>query len=150
MNEEDVMEISIMHLCIPDYKEKKCGLVVPSTCSCNALSVVLNHESDRECSYHFPVYDINDEPSNVVIIRNLPFPFNLESEDGNELKSMLENVCRIVSINQAISRRYIRYGVVRVTLHTSEDAVKVAEELDGQPFHNVCLRVSHKDIRPCP
>ena len=55
MNEEDVMETSIMHLCIPDYEGKeKCGLILPSECSYNALSVLLNEKSDRECPYHFP------------------------------------------------------------------------------------------------
>ena len=62
---------------------------------------------------------------------------------------MIENVCPIVSIIQAIYKpslieRSIFYGVVSVTLHTSEDAVKVAEELDGQLFHDVHLRVSNK------
>ena len=61
---------------------------------------------------------------------------------GAELKRMIENVCTIISINQAISYRHERYGVVRVTLSDIEGAVKVVEELDGHLFHNV--RVSNK------
>ena len=149
MNEEDVMETSIMHLCIPDYEKKeKDGLIVPSGCSLNAVSMLLNEKSDRECVYHFPVYDINDQPSNVVIIRNLPSGFNLESADGDELENMIENVRLIISINQAISNDSSRYGVVRVTLNNSEYAVKVAEALDGQLFHNMCLHLSVNAIRP--
>ena len=134
-----------MHLCIPDYEKKKSdGLIVPSGCSCNALSVLLNEESDREYTYHFPVYDIDDQASNVVIIRNLLSAFDLKSQDGDELKSMIQKVCPIVSINQAMSD-YHRYGVVRVSLNSPEDAVKVAEVMDGQEFHAMHLRVSHND-----
>ena len=68
MNEVDVMETSIMHLCIPDYEETEEDiLIVPSECSLNAMSVLLNEKLDRGCTYHFPVYDINDEPSNDEI-----------------------------------------------------------------------------------
>ena len=152
MNEEDAMETSIMHLCIPDdYEEKrKPRMIIPSGCSYNALSILLNDKPDRECTYHFPVYDINDEPSNVVIIRNLPSGFNLRSRDGNELKSLIENVCPIVSINQAIYNSIFdtQYRVVRVTLGDSEDAVKVATEMDEQLFHTMFLRVSLNPIRP--
>ena len=144
MNEEDVMEISIMHLCIPDYEEKeKNGLIVLSLSSVNALRILLNEKS---FTCHFPGYDINDQPSNVVIIRNLPSGFDLESRDGDELKSMIENVCPIISIDQAVSEdSNIEYGAVKVTLNNSDDALAVATELDGQLFHNVRLRVSHKD-----
>ena len=47
MNEEDVMGASIMHLCIPDYIQNKeeDGLILPSWCSLNALSVMLNEIS---------------------------------------------------------------------------------------------------------
>ena len=56
MNEEDVMETSIMHLCIPDYEQKEeDGLIVSSECSLNALSVLLNERVDRTSLYHFPV-----------------------------------------------------------------------------------------------
>ena len=128
-----------MHLCIPDYKEKekkKDGLIIPSECSLNAVSVLLNEKSDRYSSYHFPVYDITVEPSNVVIIRNLPSNFDLRSRDGAELKRMIENVCPIVSINQA-STSLRQYGVVRVTLRNSEDASRVAArrwEYKTMPF----------------
>ena len=145
MNEEDVMETSIMHICIPDYERKKTdGLKLPSGCSYYALSVLLNERSDTDSSYHFPVYDIIDQLSNVVLIRNLPSNFNLHSAAGTELKSMIENVCPVVSIIQSHSGWS---GVVRVTVHTSEDAVKVTTRLDGELFHDVHLRVSHDDRR---
>ena len=137
MNEEDVMETSIMHLCIPDYEQEQYGVIVPSWCSYNAVSILLNEISDWGCAYHFPVYTINDEPSNDVIIRNLPSAFDLESEDGKELKSVIENVCPIVSIKA-------EYGVVRVTLNSSDDALMVAEGMDGREFHGKCLSVSVK------
>ena len=130
MNEEDVMETSIMHLCIPDYETKeKEGVIAPSEWSLNALSVLLNEQSDTEYSYHFPVYDINDQPSNAVIIRNLPPYIDFRAQDGNELKSMIESVSRIVSIHQARG-----YGVVRVTFGGSQDALRVVERLDGWTF----------------
>ena len=142
MNEEDVLETSIMHLCIPDYEQKKKdGLIVPSGCSLNVMSILWNEKS---FTCHFPGYDIKDQPSNVVIIRNLPSGFDLESPDGDELTSMIENVCSIISIDQAST--FTQYQVVRVTLRNSVDALAVATELDGYRFHNVPpLRVSHKD-----
>ena len=149
MSDEDVMEISVMHLCIPDYElkeKKKDGLILPSWCSLHAVSVLLNEISDWKCTYHFPVYDINEQPSNVVIIRNLPSKFDLKSA-GDELKSMIENVCPIVSIKPAISPysiRHISYGVVKVTLHNREVAVNVAEGIDGREFHGMCLSASVK------
>ena len=88
------------------------------------------------------MYDVNDQPSNVVIINNLPSSFVLTSKEGHALKSMIENLCPIVSINE-------EYGVVRVTLTNTENAVTVAAELDGQLFHDERLRVSHND-RPVP
>ena len=140
MNEEDVMETSIMHLCIPDYEKKeKDGVILPSECSLNAVSVLLNKESARWDAYHFRVYDINTQPSNVVIIRNLPSMFSLEySDEGHEVKSMVENICTIVSINQF-------YGVVKVTLNSSDDALMVGEGIDGREFHGKCLNVSVKE-----
>ena len=79
-----------------------------------------------------------------MIIRNLPSGFGLTWGAEDELKGMIENVCPIVSIDQA-STSFREYGVVRVTLNNREDAVKVAEELDGEIFHDVYLRVSHND-----
>ena len=80
-----------------------------------------------------------------MIIGNLPSGFDLSYEDGIELKSMIENIVTFVSIDQA-SIGFIRYGVVTVTLGNQADAVNVATTMDGQLFHNVPLRVSHKDI----
>ena len=164
------METSILHLCIPHYEVKeKDGLIVPSGCSLNALSVLLNERSNSRHTYHFPVYDTNDQPSNVVIIRNLPSDFALDSADGrrrignlfgspferrrtdrlanggDELKSMIEDVCRIVSIEQAVSQYSLpdrRYGVVRVTLHSSDEGRRVCARMHGSEFHGCCLSVS--------
>ena len=78
MEEEAVMEISVMHLCMPDYERKeKYGLIVPTECSYEALSIFLTDLSDTESTHHFTVYDINYERSNTVIIRNLPPEFTL-------------------------------------------------------------------------
>ena len=69
MNEEDVMETPVMHLCIPDYKKKaKDKITLPGTCSYTALRILLMEEVDRELTYHFSVH----EPLYVVTIRNLP------------------------------------------------------------------------------
>ena len=149
MNEEDVMEISIMHLYIPYYTwEEGDRLILPSDCSLSALTILLNETVDTECPYHFPLYDINEQPSNVVIIRNLPYAFYVESRAGYELKKrMIKRVGTIRSINQAISKYStpaISYGVVKVTLHNSEDAVNVAQEIDGREFHGMCLSASVK------
>ena len=116
-----------MHLCIPDYEKKKKedGLILPSGLSYNARTIVLNEISDWNCAYHFPVYDINHELSNVVIIRNLPSMFSLNySDEGHELKSMIKNVCQIDLVN-------LSHGVLRVTVDNSKDASRVAEWLDG-------------------
>ena len=109
-------------------------------CSLNAVSVLLNDNSNRGSPYHFPVYNINDQPSNVAIVRNLPPYFNLESADGNTLQTMIENVSTVVSINQAMSN-YQRYAVVRVTLNSSEDARRLAERITSVEFHRKYLTV---------
>ena len=143
MNEEDLMETSIMYLCFPDYdKQEKDGLIVPSECSYDALSVLLNRVSDRDAPYHFAVYDINNEPSNVVFIRNIPYNLFFRFEDEAELRSMIQKVCTVSSIDP------ILYEVMRVTLNSSDDAMKVAYYIDGQMFHNRYLSVSGKMERP--
>ena len=125
-----------MHLCIPDYEKKEGnGWSLPSLCSYYALSIFLNEKSETWCSYHFPVHDINDEPANVVIIRNLPSGFYLGWPgwgDGDQLKSMIENVSTIVSIDEV-------YGVVRVTMNTADDASKVVNKLNGYEFKGTHL-----------
>ena len=153
MNEEDVMEASIMHLCIPDYEQEQDGLIIPSACSLNALSILLNEISDRKCTYHFPVYDINDQPSNVVIIRNLPSRFNLDSPNGDELTTLIESSSPILSIQQAQTQiaaniyRYsnrVKYPVVRVILSCPADPVNVAKQMKGSIFDNVYLSAPHR------
>ena len=44
---------------------------IPNGCSYTAVKMLLNGTSDRECTYHSTMCDINQQPSNVVIIRNL-------------------------------------------------------------------------------
>ena len=52
LNEEDVMETSIMHLCIPDYwKKEKNGVIIPSECSYNALTHSLSLTSHNPPSF---------------------------------------------------------------------------------------------------
>ena len=59
LEEEDVMEVSIMHLCIPDYDNKKWhGTILPSECSyTNALTICLNDTPNKDSPYQFSVYD---------------------------------------------------------------------------------------------
>ena len=148
MNEEDVMETSIMHLCIPDQTKKKNGLIIPSVCSFNALSVLLNERSDEKSPYHFPVFDINDQQLNAVIIRNLPSGFDYQySSFGDELKSLIMSICPIVSVVQAINlRRRMwpprRYGIVRVGVNNPDDAKIVQERIDGCTLYGRRLSVS--------
>ena len=60
LGEEDVMEVSIMHLCIPDYERKKKeegGVIVPSECSYNALTLCLNDTPNKDSPYQLSGYD---------------------------------------------------------------------------------------------
>ena len=70
MNEEDVMETSVMHLCIPDTEKEMYGTIFPSNCSYNALRVLLMDGDNRFLAYHFPVYEVNEQSRNGVIVRN--------------------------------------------------------------------------------
>ena len=161
MEEEDVMETSIMHLCIPDYRLKPSlgmdvrsrlfrhhvdsGLIVPSICSRNALSIVFPGMSDTwQYIYHFPAFDINEEPSNVVVIRNLPthFPLNY-SDTGRALQSLIDSITPSVSIEPG----YIKYGVVRVKLQNTGDARRLVEGIAGSEFDGKTLTASEGRVR---
>ena len=96
---------------------------------------MLNEKVKWGCAYHFPVFDINDEPSNVVIIRNLPSGFGLESRDGSELKRMIEQVSTVVSIDP-------RNTVCRIKLRSAGRARKVVDALNGREFYGNKLSVS--------
>ena len=132
MNEEDVMETSIMHLCIPDdiQKKEEDGLILPSWCSYSALRILLNEKVQWRCAYHFSEYDVNDELSNVVIIRNLPSRY-----PNSALTDMIEQVSKVVSIEE--QRR-----VCRIKLRTTHGARKVVEALNGREFYGKKLSVS--------
>ena len=156
MNEEDVMETSIMHLCIPDY-ESETGAIIPHYCSLNALCVCLNDESDRRCPYHFPVYQLNKEPTNVLIIRNLPSRFDIESEIGNELTDMINNISEVDYIEQEEGKcnpfeydEHSRYEVIRVTLLSDERAGTVVMRLDGSEFYGTYMSVKQGIYTPPP
>ena len=64
MNEEDLIEISIMNLFIPNYEGKEeDGLILPSECSFNAMTVVFNERSDWRCTYHgVSNFDVRKKP----------------------------------------------------------------------------------------
>ena len=133
ITEEDVMETCVMHLCIPDYTKKENeGLIVPSESSLRALNVLLNtRRSDDHAAYHFPVYDMNDVPSNVVIIQNVSLEFDLNYSDaGRELKSLITSLKPNASIEQVDF-----YAVVRVTLNSPDDAQMLVQEMNGREFH---------------
>ena len=91
---------------------------------------MLNEKSDRRCAYHFPVYDINEELSNLVFIRNLP-----PSYPSSAFKDMIERVCKVVSVSQQRS-------VYRIKLRTTHRAMKMVEELNGHKFYGKKLSVS--------
>ena len=167
LNEEDMLETSILHLCIPDYKGKvRDGLLVPSECSSDALTVLLNNSSDRDSSdgdhtSHFPVYDITAQPSTVVIIKNLPREYGFRwSSVAPELRTLIESHCPVIWIEQAVVHgrfaswerrdRVVKwYGVVRVRVKSSDDARRLVVRLDGCEFHGRHLTVtqgrSHAD-----
>ena len=143
MNEEDVMETCIMHLCIPDHwKKEKDGLIVPSECSSYAVSVLLN-EIALEYPFHFPVYDINAEPSNVVIIRNLPSGiYDENSEKGTELRSLIQSICPVFSINQSPPLGHLWNRVFRVKVDSEDLAMKLLQGMNGRAFHGSSLKVT--------
>ena len=70
-----------------------------------------------------------------MIIRNLPSRFDLESEDGSELKSMIKQVSTAVSIDQKSS-------VCRIKLISAGRARKVVDALNRREFHGKQLSVS--------
>ena len=140
MVEEDVMETSVIHLCIPDEMPRKDILLVPTECSYNALSVLLNERIDTEFTYHFPVYDITCQPPNVVIVRN--YPSQSQFSNSTVLKALTDSICRIASIKQAHAEKYEEYGVVKVQVNSREDAMKVVELVNGCAFHGNELRMS--------
>ena len=116
------------------------GLTVPSLCSLNALSVLFTDLSDTwKYTYHFPAYDINEEHSNVVIIRNLPTQFHLHnSATGRDLQSLINSITPSVSIEPL----YNKYGVVRVTMKNTDDARMLEEGIAGYEFYGKSLTAS--------
>ena len=78
MNEEDVMETTIMHLCIPDYEEKeKDVLIVPSWCSFIALSILLN---EKNLLSQLPLLKVTS--FSFLPFPKLPLPFEPRSESS--------------------------------------------------------------------
>ena len=79
MSEEDVMETSIMHLCIPDYERKeKDGVMVPSGCSYYALSVLLNEKSDWNTTHRLLAVSYNDM-LHFPLVTNIIVTFSLNA-----------------------------------------------------------------------
>ena len=107
------------------------------------MDIFLNEPSASASPYHFPVYDINGQPSNVVIIRNLTFQFNLVSPFGSELKTLIQSISPFDSIEEP-SYGTVRYGVVIFTLSSSDAAKAVAKAMDGTEFDgNVYITFQH-------
>ena len=129
MEEEDVMEVAVMHLCIPNRYTWD-GLIVPTDCSYTALSIFLNENAKRLTLYHFPAYNIKNQPSNVVIIRNLPRYFSEYSKYWNTFRTLLISICPFVSIDRDRSE----YGVVRVRVKNSSDARMLKDGISGCAF----------------
>ena len=151
MNEEDVMEASIMHLCIPSIQDNGC--IIPSEWSWTALGIVMNEELNKENAYHFPLFDLSKQPENVVIIRNIPSDYYWNIVE--HIKSKLESICHIVSTEEAISSNWnyrdYNYGAMKVTLETSEDAMNVVKDFDGCRYDHFYLtaRMNMRDISDC-
>ena len=126
MNEEDVMETSIMHLCIPDYKKKKKDReIVPSDCSLNALSVFLNEKSNREYTYHFPVYDITAHPPNTLIVKHLSC-----RTDAPKLGHLFEQVAPVKYVIIA-TLDHDSLGQALVSMKDEEDAKEAQMRFNG-------------------
>ena len=152
MSEEDMTEVCVMHLCIPDSRSKQDRhAVTPSQCALQSFRVLLNEEVDLKHPHHFPVYEVKNEPPNVLIIRNLPPEFDTESDMGNELTEMVNNIAEVDYIEQeegsyaAFEKKYInehpQYSVIRVTLLSDEYAAMVERRLDGSEFYGKYLSV---------
>ena len=132
-----------MYLCLPD-REQKNRLILSSPTSYAALRVVLNNALDTHSTFHFPAYDIDNEASNVVIIRNLPSSFRLQSQEGFELATLIHSICpAAVSIEQA-EAYYSFFRVVRVTMMSSFAASWLADRIASFRvlFHERYLNVS--------
>ena len=71
MTEEDVMETSIMHLCIPDpVKKEVYGILYPSECSYDALTVLLNQFLYKRIPCHFGM----NQPGQRILVRPVSRP----------------------------------------------------------------------------
>ena len=103
MTEEDAVETSIMHLCIPDHKRNDV-FILPSECSSTAMEIVFNEKSAPGNEHHFPVYDIDAHPSSLfpLVIRNLPSGFNLRTPAGQKLQNLIESISAVVLIEQPV------------------------------------------------
>ena len=148
MNEEDVMETSIMHLCIPDYERKNSNQwIVPSVCSSTALSILLLTNPNKHCPYHFPIYDRNTLTSHVAVIRNLPSSFDIRSSRGIELKQMVSSIYTTYTLHQPYRENYgiatdCRYSVAGVKVDSVRDGLRIVKRLNGCEFHGQHLSVS--------
>ena len=145
MTEEDMMEICIMHASIPYYVGGQAAFVLPSECSFFAMSVVLNEYSKRDLPYHFQVFDINNHPQNVVIIRNLPLSPDLRWQVVDEIHALIQSLFGDGFVLERLPD-YRRdednfsgyrpfYPVLRVSLKSSEDSKKLVERLSAITFN---------------
>ena len=120
-----------MHLCIPDYELKENdGVIVPSKCSYNALSIFWNERSRQTYPYHFPIHEINVLPSTIVLIRNLPPGFHLYSNEGTKLSNLIKSICEAKSIKQVNAQFSLKEGV-KVIVSSASEASKLAEVLNS-------------------
>ena len=157
MNEEDVMEVFIMHLCIPNTKGVTFGTVVPSRCSVHSLRVLLNEKVDTNNPHHFPIYDLTHTPINVLIIRNLPLKFDRVMVI--ELIKAIDSIAEVASAEQELLLRYnldefgeteSTFAVIRVLLFSDEYAPQVVRRLDGSEFYGKYLSVKQGLYIPRP
>ena len=89
--------------------------------------------------------DLSTQPSNVVIIRNLPSNFNLENYNpSDEVKALAESL-NVVAIKQEMeydSYHFTLYPVVRVAVQTAADAKLLVENITGREFQGKYLIAS--------
>ena len=125
-----------MHLCIPDYEKKEEDrLIIPSKCSYNAMSVLLNTESDRESTYHFPVYDITAQPPTTLIVKHLNYSTNAET-----LGHLFEQVGPVTEVI-ILTHANRSLGQALVSMKEEEDTKEAQMRFDGFELEGSVLSV---------
>ena len=85
--------------------------------------------------YHFPVYYIDEKPSNIVIIRGFTSYFILKSRgEGESIVTLLHSLCPLLCLTQPsamLTGIEQFYPLVQVETYNARDAMKVVRKMDG-------------------